>query len=112
MMKPEGTQKVLQQLGLCQRAGKIVSGEELVLDAIRRGKAKLVLLSEDASPNTAKRIKDKSDFYNVPLLVALNRGQIGDAIGKAERVVIVITDAGFAKMIGDGLKNLEVNGIG
>ncbi|WP_179193713.1 ribosomal L7Ae/L30e/S12e/Gadd45 family protein, partial [Bacillus sp. S1-R5C1-FB] len=47
-------------LGLAHRARKIISGEELVLKAVRSGKAKLVLLSEDASVNTTKRITDKT----------------------------------------------------
>ena len=47
-------------LGLANRARKIISGEELVLKEVRSGKAKLVLLSEDASANTTKRIIDKT----------------------------------------------------
>lgn len=111
-MNHEGAQKVQRNLGLCLRAGKLISGEELVLDAIRNGKAKFVLLTEDASENTAKRIKDKCDFYKVPVQIAFQRSQLGEAIGKAERVVVAITDQGFTKLIRDGLKNLEVNGIG
>ena len=46
-------------LGLANRAGKIISGEELVIKEIRSGKAKLVFFSEDASANTKKKITDK-----------------------------------------------------
>ncbi|MGZ7246578.1 ribosomal L7Ae/L30e/S12e/Gadd45 family protein, partial [Streptococcus pyogenes] len=42
-------QKVLNLLGLAQRAGRLISGEELVVDAIRKGQAKLVFLAEDAA---------------------------------------------------------------
>ena len=36
--------KFLQLLGLAMRAGKVVSGEELVIREIRSGKAQLVIL--------------------------------------------------------------------
>lgn len=42
-------------LGLANRARKIVSGEELVIKEIRSGRAKLVVLSADASMNTKKK---------------------------------------------------------
>ena len=54
-------------LGLANRARKIISGEEFVVKEIRSGKAKLVLLSADASANTTKKITDKCTFYQVPL---------------------------------------------
>ena len=50
-------------LGLANRARKIISGEELSLKEIQNGKAKLVLLSADASANTAKKITDKCRSY-------------------------------------------------
>ena len=109
-MSKSPEQRVLSNLGLCVRAGHLVTGEELVLEVIRNGKAQLVVLTTDASENTAKRIQDKCTHYEIPLHVAFTRGQLGDAIGKAERVVVAITDKGFRKLIGDGLKIMEVNG--
>ena len=47
--------KFLQLLGLAMRAGKVVSGEELVIREIRSGKAQLVILAEDAKKNTEKK---------------------------------------------------------
>lgn len=86
-------------LGLAARARKIISGEELVVKEIQRKSAKLVLLSKDASKNTEKKIKDKCSFYQVPLRYVPNRSELGQAIGKDERVVIGILDDGFAKKL-------------
>ena len=82
-------------LGLAYRARKVVSGEEIVIQAIRQNKAKAVILSDDASDRTKKTISDKCQFYKVPLLFVPNRQTLGHAIGKAERVVVAITDKGF-----------------
>lgn len=48
-------EKWVSLLGLANRAGKIISGEELAVKEIRTGRAKLVLLSKDASENTIKK---------------------------------------------------------
>ncbi|MGM9924093.1 MAG: YlxQ family RNA-binding protein [Bacillus sp. (in: firmicutes)] len=86
-------------VGLAYRARKVIAGEELVIREVRNGKAKLVLLSSDASSNTEKKITDKCNYYNVPLAKVDNREQLGNAIGKDERVVIAILDEGFSKKL-------------
>lgn len=95
--------KVFSNLGLAMRAGKLVTGDESVLEAVRSGEAKLVVVAEDASDNTRKKIADKCSYYEVPLFVYGSRNELGGSIGKPERVVMAVTDAGFAKLIGDRL---------
>ena len=92
-------QKILQFLGLATRARMTITGEELVVNEVRRGKAKMVILAEDASANTNKKLHDKCKTYNVDVRVFGTRFELGQAIGKDERVVIAITDAGFAKKL-------------
>ncbi|MDF2607675.1 MAG: YlxQ family RNA-binding protein [Bacillales bacterium] len=86
-------------LGLANRAGKIVSGEEFVLKEIKTNRAKLILLSKDTSLNTEKRIIDKCNFYKVPVIRVESRYELGYAIGKDERVAVAIVDNGFAEKI-------------
>lgn len=86
-------------LGLANRARKITSGEELAVKEIRNGKAKLVLLSADASANTAKKVTDKCKSYGVPYKLIQSREILGKAIGKEARVVVAVLDAGFAKKL-------------
>lgn len=83
-------------LGLANRAGKIISGEELTVKEIRNGKAKLILISADASSNTNKKITDKCTSFGVPVKVIENREILGHAIGKESRVVVAVLDKGFA----------------
>ncbi|WP_019413993.1 YlxQ family RNA-binding protein [Paenisporosarcina sp. TG20] len=92
-------QQILQLLGLAVRARMLTSGEELVVKEIRNNKAKLVIISTDASDNTMKKIQDKCKSYNVELHVFGDRSDLGHATGKAARVVLAITDEGFAKKI-------------
>ncbi|GJM71412.1 hypothetical protein HMSSN036_36280 [Paenibacillus macerans] len=46
--------KALSGLGLAMRAGKLVTGDEVVLKAIRSAEAKLVIVAGDASANTQR----------------------------------------------------------
>ncbi|MCS1351278.1 YlxQ family RNA-binding protein [Mechercharimyces sp. CAU 1602] len=91
--------KKKQLLGLAMRAGKVVSGEENVIRAIRAGRAHLVCLSADASANTGKKLQDKSSYYEIPLITFPSRDELGEAIGKPSRVVVAITDPGFARAL-------------
>ncbi|MGI2327186.1 YlxQ family RNA-binding protein [Planococcus sp. YIM B11945] len=92
-------QQILQFLGLATRARMMITGEELVVNEVRKGNAKLVILAEDASANTNKKIHDKCNTYGVAVHEFGTRYELGHAIGKEERVVIAITDDGFAKKL-------------
>jgi ribosomal protein L7Ae-like RNA K-turn-binding protein len=106
------TSKSLSRLGLAMRAGKLVSGEEIVLKAIRSGEAKLVVLAKDASENTEKKISDKCSSYGIPLLIGYSRFELGAAVGKPERVLFAVTDRAFADMIQVGwVHHSEVENI-
>ncbi|TSB46445.1 YlxQ family RNA-binding protein [Alkalicoccobacillus porphyridii] len=96
-----GREKWISLLGLAARARELVSGEELVINDIRRKNVYLVLISADASAATAKKIQDKCQHYDIPYKVGADRFVLGSAIGKAERVVIGVKSKGFAGKISD-----------
>ncbi|MFN2746269.1 MULTISPECIES: YlxQ family RNA-binding protein [Bacillus] len=86
-------------LGLANRARKVVSGEDLVIKEIRHSRAKLVLLADDAAANTEKKVTDKCRHYGVPVRTVSDRTLLGRAIGKESRVVVAVTDQGFANTL-------------
>ena len=90
--------QALNMLGLCMRAGRMVSGELSCLNAIRRGTACLVLVDESASDNTKKMFSDSCAYYEVALIAA-PQDTLGYAIGKPGRKVAAITDESFAGRI-------------
>lgn len=91
--------KILSLLGLCQRAGKLVSGELSCITAIRNKSAKLIILANDASENTVKKFSDKTCYYNIKLCRISTKFEIGKALGKKERTIVAITDKGFAEEV-------------
>ena len=73
-------------LGLCQRAGKLQSGGDMALAAIRSGKARVAVVDAQASANTVKKITDACIYYHVPLLT-LPDGLLGAACGSVVAIL-------------------------
>ena len=88
--------KVLSYIGLATRARKSVSGEFSVENSVRKGKAKLVVVSEEASENTKKKIRSLCEYYKVPLYVACSSAELGSACGKEFRMSVAVEDEGLA----------------
>ena len=58
---------VLSLISIAKKAGKIASGEFQTEAAVKSGKAFLVLVSEEASANTAKKFRNMCGFYETPI---------------------------------------------
>ena len=85
-------------LGLAQRAGRLVTGMDNTLAAIRTGKAQLVLVDESAAENTGKKLTDACIYYHVPLL-KLPQDLLSYATGRDGRMMGALTDRGFAEKV-------------
>lgn len=96
--------KIYSFLGICQKAGKVVSGETGCELAIKNKTAKLILLAEDASANTKKKFENSAAYYHIPILTLGSKQEMGMALGKESRAVLAITEQGFAKSILDKMK--------
>ncbi|MEI8199436.1 MAG: ribosomal L7Ae/L30e/S12e/Gadd45 family protein [Eubacteriales bacterium] len=100
--------KILTFLGLATKAGKTVSGADAVAEAVARGCAYLVLVTEDASEGTAKKIAFFSRQAGVSFCRFSTRQQLGKFLGKEDRAVAAVLDKGFA----DRLIQLLQDGFG
>lgn len=83
-------------IGLAKRAGKIVDGQERVLQAITARKAKLLVLTEDAGENGRKKLLDKAKSYQVPCVTFAGKNALGWAIGRDQTAAVAVLDDGFA----------------
>ncbi|MCR5748024.1 MAG: ribosomal L7Ae/L30e/S12e/Gadd45 family protein [Lachnospiraceae bacterium] len=102
--------KVLQVLSLAMKAGRIVSGETAVLNAIRNGSASLVIIASDASQGTSKKFTDKSTYYEVPYRIYGTKELLAHSIGREIRSVIAVCDEGFAGSVLKRLEEADING--
>lgn len=94
---------VLNLLGIAMRAGKLVTGEDLVIKSIQKAQAEFIFVAKDASENTRKKLIDKSSFYKVPVDVSFSQIELSSAIGR-KRMVISVADKGFARKFDELIK--------
>jgi len=97
------TDRFCQILGLCCRAGKLVSGTWAAEDSIRRRKAELVIVSTEASDGTKNRILQLCKHRRIDVLIIGTKEELGQCIGKSDRTVIAINDKRFKAMLIDTL---------
>ena len=89
----------LFMLSLSMKAGKLLTGEQTVETALKKGDARLVIVAEDASDNTKNKFLNKGKYYNIPTLIFGSRDALSHAVGKFNRTVFAITDEGLAERI-------------
>ena len=89
----------ISAISLAAKAGRVASGEEMTEQALRNGRAHLLLLAEDSSENTKKKLMNMAAYQEIPVRFLRDREELGGAIGKEYRASAAVTDAGFAKMI-------------
>lgn len=95
--------RILGSLGLCSKAGKLIFGVPMIIEAMQKGKKVfLVIEAGDTSDNTHKRISDKCSFYGIEKIrLDISGGDLASAVGKSSSLAaIAITDEGFYKMVG------------
>lgn len=88
-----------KNLGLAYVAKKLVIGTEKTVELIRKQRVYLVLLANDASELTKKKILDKARFYNVEVSQTMSSNQLSLSIGKKGVKVIGVTDRGFSRLL-------------
>lgn len=98
MDKVQANAKIKAYLGFAAKTRGLVSGADSVEQALRKDKAKLIILSGDVSSATLERFSFASSARSVKC-VQLNGDDLGTAIGKPERKVVCITDKRFAEAI-------------
>lgn len=95
----EDINKIYNFLGLAKKANKVLSGDQTCEKLIKSEKAKLVIVSIDASDNTKKKFTDLCNYRSVNKIFFGEKELLGKYTGKDIRSVLVITDMGFAKKI-------------
>ena len=93
--------RVLSMIGLSAKAGKVKSGEFAVEQAVKGGKAYMVIVAEDASDNSKKSYRDMCTFYDVPIYFYGNKEDLGSCCGKEFRASVAIMDENLAKAVAD-----------
>ena len=89
--------KPLLLLGLMRKANAVAIGETDTGAAAKSGRAVLICLAADASPNAQKRAETFAHARAVPITrLPYEKQTISDLVGKAGCSMLAVTDIGFA----------------
>jgi len=89
--------KALGLLGLMRRARALEAGTDNACEAVRAGKAKLLLLSADINENARRKAENAANGRRVLVLpVHYSRIDLASALGLGECSMAAVTDIGFA----------------
>ena len=92
-------QSTIIRCAAAPRTSKTASGDGAVRAALKSGKVKVLVLAQDAAPNSKKEIYFLAEMAGVQVIELLTRNELGYAIGKGPRIAVAITDANFANML-------------
>ncbi len=98
----ERRDSLLRALGLCQRAGKLITGVPMICEALKAGKRVYAVIAPfDNAKNSSKRLQDRCTYYGVPLYtVAFDGEELAHAVGKHARLAaIAVTDEHLSRLV-------------
>ena len=101
---------VLSLISLAKKAGKIAAGEFQTEQAVKSGKACVVIVSSEASENTKKKFRNMCNFYEVPFHVYGEKEALGAAIGCEFRASLAVLDHGLAASVEKRLESVQNGG--
>jgi predicted RNA-binding protein YlxR (DUF448 family)/ribosomal protein L30E len=86
-------------ISMACKAGKVVSGSDMVIESIGRKKSGLLLIASDISPEIGKKILENAKRNDVPHESIFDKETLGALIGKGLRSVVLVETSGLSGMI-------------
>ncbi|MBR2417826.1 MAG: ribosomal L7Ae/L30e/S12e/Gadd45 family protein [Clostridia bacterium] len=93
--------KFLNLLGMARRGGKLSLGHDAAISSIVKNKAKLCIISSEASERLKKEMSHACSFEDKDIPVLITKYEtltLSKAIG-SKAAVITVDDEGFAKTL-------------
>ena len=88
--------KIYGILGIAAKAGRVISGFDSIEESAKKKQVNLIIVAKDTSEKTQKEIRFICDKYEIPLIIFGSIEENSHAIGKKNRAIIGICDAGLA----------------
>ena len=92
--------KLLNLIGLAQKAGRLAVGEEPTGAAARARDARLILVAADAAENSVRRVRHFADAGQcLWCRIGADKDALGRAVGRSSCAMLTVTDIGFAEAV-------------
>lgn len=102
-MTNRSKRSALALLGLARRAGALERGTGSTRRAVKDGRARLVLLAQDASEAQRDKVLKLLRHRETPRVILGSRAELGAAVGSAPVSAVAVTEAGFASRLANQL---------
>lgn len=97
-------ERLASYLALANKAGKVASGGDSVMDALRKQKTGVVVLARDISADIGEKFSHAAGRAGAECITLLDKERLGALLGKEIRSVAAIEKGGFAETV---VKELE-----
>ena len=91
--------KIISYLGFAKKSGNLMAGVNTCTFAMAKGKVKLMILAEDISENSEKKIMKEIRRYGVRHVKYGSSDEMSHAIGSQGRNCFAICDENFSEVI-------------
>ena len=89
-------ERIASYLALANKAGKVVSGSDMVMQSISKKPAdRIVLLATDISGDIGQKVINLLDKKNIEHFSMFDKEKIGMLLGKGLRSVVAVEGHGF-----------------
>lgn len=95
-----------------QRAGKLISGNFALKDALAKNKVKLLIIAGDTVGHTWREVSENAVSKNIPVIIYGSKVELGRLIGKAPCAAVAFTDEAMSLSILGDLGRGDVNRTG
>ena len=96
--------KALNFLGMCKKAGKLLTGEDGVSGAARNGEAALIMTASDTASNTTKKALNLSEWGRAPhVRLPWDKDTLGELLDKRVCAILALTDRVMATAFAEKL---------
>lgn len=104
---------ILRLLGLARKAGRLAVGEEPVGAACRAHQARLILVADNAAPNTFRRSAHFGEMGGALCLsLPCTKEELGLSLGRSTCAMAALTDVGLASSLCAKLAALDAERYG
>ncbi|MGI6211239.1 MAG: L7Ae/L30e/S12e/Gadd45 family ribosomal protein [Anaerovoracaceae bacterium] len=98
-------------LGFAVRAGKVARGSNKCLSLVTKRKVRLLILAEDLSENTIKKMTQKCRSSGTPYRIFQDVETLSRITGGSGNGVFAVTDDHFAKIITEEIDRDRSEGV-
>ena len=92
-------ERIGSYIALANKAGRVVSGSDMVMDLVRKRKTGFLFIASDISPEIGAKILELAKRHDVSHESIFDKERLGVLVGKGLRSVVAVENGGFVETI-------------